>query len=441
MSGKKRVLLISYYFPPSGMGGVQRAVKFAKYLPYFNWDVTVLTVKDILYYQTDNSLLEDAGNAEIVRTGSLDPLRLGFLLSRAKTNRPSHTGIKRRQRLFRFLEQRLFIPDSKILWLPFAFIRSFFIIKRNRFQAIISTAPPFSSHILGLLLSTVCRLPWIADFRDGWSDKDILPPKGVVHFVLNRFLERVVIKNADRITCISEKIVTYEKALHPQEIEKCFLLYNGFDEQDFYQGRRSNNNFTITFFGTATEWTNPAVFLPSLASVLEHYPEVREKVAFRIVGTMFHHQYINSLEKIIDGNRIDQYGYVPHKEAVQLLQQSDLLLFPVTKYDTTGHITGKLFEYLAAGLPILAHTPHGEAREILKKYAREVFFDDGNDADKASKFILEKFTQWQSGKGSIENQLPGKSDRRFAHLELFNRKNQAGMMAGYLNGLQNASGT
>jgi len=438
---KKRVLLIAYYFPPCGMGGVQRAAKLAKYLPQFGWDVTVLTVKDIAYYQKDESLLEDVQSAEIKRTGSLDPLRLAYIFSgKSGTHnavRSNNIGAK----LFRFIERCLFVPDSKKLWIPFAFARAARIIKQQNIRAVISTAPPFSSHILTLFLARSFRLPWVADFREGWTNRDILPPPAFYRSI-NRILEKLVVKKADKVVGISQRIINFLQEIEPHKKEKFTLVYNGFDEDDFKPRilGAETGNFTITFLGTAAEWTDPSVFIPGICRAAERNPVFKEYLDLQIVGNILHSAFMEAINQSAIKDRTTITGYLPHRQAIKRLMKSNILLFPVTIYNTTGYITGKIYEYLASGIPVLAHTPAGEARNILSQFSDETFFDDGKNDEKTAEFILEKFAQWHSNLQTKKSSCVESEPYKRKDFEIFSRKNQAKTIAGLLDEIIPLSG-
>jgi hypothetical protein len=236
----KRVLCIAYYFPPMGLSGVQRTVKFLKYLPEFGWKPSVLTVKDTGYLAYDESLFEDLmDEMTIVRTGSLDPLRLCALLCRAFSISPdlSETGERRNHKqniserprhLFSVLNRILFIPDGKIGWLPFAVAAGSRLLSHVDFDIIYATGPPFTSHLIGGILKKLFRKPLILDFRDVWENQFIDYPTWM-HRTLNEFLERTILRTADAV--ISNNVPTDAdlRGRCPQsEARKFHVITHGF---------------------------------------------------------------------------------------------------------------------------------------------------------------------------------------------------------------------
>jgi len=430
---KKRVLLISYYFPPCGMGGVQRAVKFAQYLPEYGWDVTVLTVKEIAYYGKDYSLLDALRDTDIQRTESLDPLRLSFLVSGRGGKHDKKPGSGRRMRLFRLIDRRLFIPDSKVLWNIFACFRGNAIIRNNDIRAILSTAPPFSSHLLALRLARKFKLPWIADFRDGWTNNDFLPLTGGFYRKMHHLQERRVARHADRILCISERIRSHLDTYEMTDKKKCILLYNGFDSRDFSSGSTDRDKFTMTYMGTVTEWADPSVMFAAIRTALQKEPGLAEYVNIRIVGTVFSSAFSTQLHEYGLDGYATVTGYLNHRDALIELMKSSILLFAVTAYHSTGIITGKIFEYLASGKPVLAHTPHGEAHDLLTRYSRNTFFHEHGQDDAAADFIVARFHEWQAGDSAPETSTIETRERD--RLRQFSRKYQAQQVAGLLDSL------
>ncbi|MCH8285360.1 glycosyltransferase [candidate division KSB1 bacterium] len=432
MNNEKHVLVIAYYFPPCGMGGVQRAVKLGKYLPLYGWKVSALTVKEIAYYQKDRSLLEEIPEVNIYRSGSFDPLRIIqiFKMKKGGENLVFNSGILRR--IFRFFDRYIFIPDSKLLWIPFAYLKGLGIIKHHKIQAIISTAPPFSSHLLALLLAKTFRIPLVTDFRDSWTKNDFRPEMKFIYLLLNRMLENLVLKNSQKVTCISKNILNYINERLPALGKDHSLIYNGFDDEDFPPTEKSASKFTIIIYGTVTEWADPAVFLQILIRATEINSDFKDNLDIKIIGNILD----DTFQKKVSGSSIhDKFsfqGYLNHKTAVKQLILGDLLLFSISKNKSPGMITGKIFEYLAAGIPILASVPSGEAYSILKQFGKNIFFMEEGNEDEVINFLLSEFTEWGKNKANnVQSVFSPKTDS----LAKFTRKNQAKAFAGILDEL------
>ena len=433
MNQRKNALLIAYYYPPCGMGGVQRAVKLTKYLPQFGWDVTVLTVRDIMYYQKDNSLLDDIPGSDIQRTGSLDPLRLAYIFTHKKNrglSQGNNSFLSKRtslfQKLYRFIDRYVCIPDSKILWFPFAVYRGIRIIKQKNIQAIISTAPPFSTHIIALCLSKIGNIPWIADFRDGWTNSHLYTPKGI-YYTINTFLEKMVLKNARKVTCYGEPLVSYFSV--KQYVKKCICLYNGFDEEDFTDfSRNESDHFIITYMGTISKWTDPSIFFPAITKAVNSDREFKNKLKIEIIGNIMDSHCVKSREWTPLASHISYIGYLPHKDALKRLSASQMLLFPITNDPEGCVVTSKVFEYIASGVPIMAHIPSDEVRSIVSGYCNEYFLlkDDNNNA---KEYILKLYYRWRKLQKNGFNRDNMGLANHFKSIQIYSRKHQAQMVA------------
>ncbi|MFC1730322.1 glycosyltransferase [candidate division KSB1 bacterium] len=437
MPDKKRLLLISYYFPPLGMGGVQRAAKFAQYLPEYGWDVTVLTVRDIAYYARDRSLLNDVKNVDIQRTGSLDPLRLAFLLSGRKNSIAAAAGTPSiLSRIFRFIDRKLFVPDSKILWNGFAFRRAVKLVKTYRFSAVLSTAPPFSTHLLAMKIAKILKIPWIADFRDGWTTMDFLPPERKLYMKFHRYFEKKTIRKADTYLAVSQKILNDLAKDSDTPDERGILIYNGYDEQDFTQVPPDRSSFNLTFMGTVTKWADPSVFFKAIRAAADLHKSMSEYLKINIVGNILDSRLIKTAGAYDLENKLIMTGYLEHKKAVELVCKSQVLLFPITNLTSPGVITGKLFEYCASGKPIVAYVPEGEASNLLREMRPDTHFCTENNYMETADYIKERFLEWEQG--SVDVLEEAKQLYKNPNFNRYTRRYQTGRVADILNTLTQA---
>jgi len=394
----KNVLIIAYYFPPLGLSGVQRITKFAKYLPKYGWMPTILTVKDIYYYGNDPSLIEEVKNCHIIRTGSLDPLRLRWLFHRKKhihsdlSISPQHFF----QKLNRFVFPWIFIPDTKILWLPFVFFQSLRCIKNQPFHAVITTSPPHSSHFIGLILRRIFGIRWIADFRDSWLGETYDPVPSVIYKKINDWMKNLIIDQADDVTVVSEDIVRSLKTDSKQD--RFHIIYNGFDPEDFRVGHKKGRNqkFTITYCGTLNHVLDPKFFFHGVNTFLSLHPETRSNIHIKLVGSIYNIHVQQSIIANQIQDIIQLTGYVTHQRSIQYLLQSDVLLLLLPAEAGKGVITGKLFEYMAAEKPVLAIIPEGEASEILHEY-QTIPSVSPDDDSKIAETIDFMYDRWKTG--------------------------------------------
>lgn len=415
MNGNGEILFLAYYFPPMGMGGVQRAVKLAKYLSRSGWGITVLTVKDVLYYAHDSSLLEDLDDRiDIVRSGSLDPIRLA-----------GKYGIKKKEiPVKREPGKSNILPDNKLLWLPFAYLKAVRLIKKKKIKAIISTAPPFSSHILAMLLGQKFTLPWIADFRDSWtiSDFDI---DGVRPSGLNNFLERRIIETANSVTVVSNTHLEGLISRYPGTDKKFELIYNGFDHEDFPDDLKHEDTFNLTYCGTSADVIDPSVFLPYLEKAIDMRPEIAGSLKINIVGKILSDNIREKFENFKYPGCIELKGYVNHSNAVKELLKSNVLLFPVTGNAKGGVLTSKVFEYLFIDKPIIAHIPEGEIKQILEKYNKITYLINEGEGGRFIEDFFFQYTDWEKKTLSRKDYIQKPSISKKDTLEIFSRRSQA----------------
>jgi glycosyltransferase involved in cell wall biosynthesis len=429
----KRVLIISYYFPPMGAGGVQRTLKFVRYLPVFGWEPIVLTVKDVLYHARDGSLLEEVEERTIIRTESLDPQRL---VRRWKRKTGTEPSIERR---FPFLEilNRSFlpwvlVPDSKILWVPYAIREARRWIDSQEIDVVFTTSPPQSVHLAGLGLKRRTGLPWIADFRDNWRTKQYERTPTPIHKRINDGMVQRVVRAADRIITVATPI-TEDLIRRSGRSEAHFsTLPNGYDPADFAGIQpRSQDRFTMTYCGALDLVRNPDVFLRGVEVALRDRPELRKKLRIQLVGSvygidldgMIRHYDLNDIVQVV--------GYVSHQHCIEIMMDSDLLLLIVSEKTGSDLVTGKIFEYLAAGKPILALVPGGEAEKLILKYARGSVVPP-DDAAGVAVQVSRAFTLWE--RGELKLSIP-----RWKGIEPYERRVQTETLAGILDAVVSSS--
>ncbi len=354
---EKKVLFIAYYFPPLGMGGVQRATKFAKYLPTFGWKPFVLTVKDVQYLAKDPSLLEEfPPEVEVIRTGSFDPLRISFVLKsffkkgKQKNERIQGNRVRRSK-----LSSWLFFPDSKIGWIPFALVSGLNLIRKEKIDLIFTTSPPPSLHFVGYLLKLLTGKPWVADFRDPWIGYrfEIYPTP--LHLFLKNQVVRLIIKNADRIISanpfIAERMTP--QYLLPKKIE---TINQGYDERDFETILSQKSElFTIGYLGTFSPDCDPEPVFWALRNLIDQKLISKDKIKLVHAGLSVGIDLEGLIEKYGLKEVVEKQGYLPHKEALRQMGRASVFIL-VTSTDPAV-FPAKIFEYLPFRKPILGVVP------------------------------------------------------------------------------------
>ncbi|MBN2029336.1 glycosyltransferase family 4 protein [bacterium] len=397
----KKVLFISYYFPPMGLSGVQRSAKFVKYLPEFGWEPIVLTVKDVLYHAYDPNLLKELVKTKIIRTESFDPLRIGLKLSfKPKKNLKNNTDVNH-PFLFHVINRHLFswifIPDVKIFWIPHALKEADRILYKHHIDLIFTTSPPHSVQFIGWLLKTKQHIPWIADFRDNWRTELFERGPTALHRKLDRWMATCVVSKADKVITTTEPIAIDFAQLTRRHQRDFFTIPNGFDQAEFSITPKSlsdSEKWTITYCGTLYPERNPYQFLQAVGKAIHDQPDLKKKLRIQFVGSVFEIDLMRMINRCGLNKMVEVKGYVPHQESIGYLMASDCLLLLIAKNESKGVATGKIYEYIASGKPILALVPEGEAKKLVIKHARGIVVPP-DDVDGIKAQLIRAFDLWK----------------------------------------------
>ncbi len=430
MDSKKirRVLFIAYYFPPLGMGGVQRSLKFVKYLPEFYWEPIVLTVTDVAYYAKDYTLLREIEERKIYRTNSFDPLRIfRKIIERRGSEHTSQREISFWHRMNRIFTPLFFLPDTKILWIPHAFKKAMEIIKKERIDLIFTTSPPHSVHLLGIMLKKTTNLPWVADFRDNWLTEEYEKMPTPIHKFLNKKMVLNVITKADRIITISNPIAEYFREISDKKKSSIVTIPNGYDMEDFKNVKPiCCDRFTITYCGTLNHTRTPERLFEGIYRAIARDSNIKAKICLRIVGTIFGIDINRMIDKYGLRDVIQIIGYVNHHKSIEYLVGSDMAVLLISSDSSRAVVTGKIYEYLASGRPILAIVPQGEAERLVIENSRGTVVHP-DDTDSICSEILRYFNLWQ--KGRLRNPVS-----RWKGIKIYERRRLTGIAAEVFDG-------
>jgi glycosyltransferase involved in cell wall biosynthesis len=361
---RRRVLVIAYYFPPLGLSGVQRTLKFVKYLPQYGWDVTVLTVEARGYFAHDESLLAelDGLGVDIIRTRSLDPLF--FFRKRKQVAMPSG----RSYRMLAWIGQALFVPDNKIGWKQHALRAARLALKERPHDVIFATAPPFTDFLIARDLKKEFGIPLLLDYRDPWLENPLHRYPTPLHRFLHHRLELGVLRYADHIVTINRRMKELTLRTAPSlSHHDVTILSQGFDPGDFDAPLppRTDGRMRITHTGTFYFDRTPKYFLQALRRFFDAHPSARNAVRATFVGTT-REEDRKTVEDLGLADCVEITGYLPHAECVAITRASDVLWMMIGNANGMDVAsTGKLYEYLAARKPILACVPEGAARQTL----------------------------------------------------------------------------
>jgi len=360
----RKILFLAYYFPPLGMGGTQRVAKWSKYLSAAGWEVTVVTVKPIIYYEQDKSLLEELRDVKILRAGSLDPARLFYLLG--KKSGPSQA----QQRGLGNLLYWFLLPDSRVLWAPFAAWRAWKEIRKHKIPFVLSSGPPHSAHLVGWLLSRLMNIRWVADFRDTWLLDEATQAPTVVHRFLHRKLERLITRQAHLLTAVSEGLLKKLEQTGERKAGTSFYIPNGYDPEDFPAATpQAHERFELTFVGSISAYTIPQTFLLGFKHFVDTALLTPAEVRLNFVGADLTGEFLSWVKENDLESYLNWRGYVSHEEALASFQNADVLIYIVTAGVGDTIIPSKTFEYLAAKKPVLAIGEKIEGMRILLEHA------------------------------------------------------------------------
>lgn len=367
----KNLLIVAYYFPPSGGPGVQRVLKNVQYLPQFGWNPIVLTVSNGTFPARDESLLAKIPpNITVVRTHIYEPYDLYRTFVGEQKNKAIDVsvltkdgsgGIKKS--IAEFIRATFFIPDARIGWMFSAVKAGKKLIKEHNISAIYSSSPPYTCSLIGRALKRSTGLPWIAGLRDPWTEFLTTPKRWFLPAMIDRHLEHSVLQEADYVECAWEGIITDARRKYPELPREKFLhVPNGFDSADFPEvPKQENNRFTITYSGSLYGLRNPYTLLQALELAVKNNSIDASKILFRIVGRVGD-DVKQTLEQSILRDSIEIIPYVPHGESIAYLMKSDLLLLIVDDAKESNEIVpGKVYEYIGVMKPVLALAPKQSA--------------------------------------------------------------------------------
>lgn len=378
----KKVLVVAYHYPPAGGGGVFRTLKFTKYLPQFGFRPYVLTVKNSMYIPKDPTLVKEIPpEVKVSATFSFEHRLL------------------RASRLLSIDPEWFFIPDVNVGWLPFAVRAGTNIIKQENINVIYVTAPIWTSLLIGYLLKKKTGRPLVIDFRDPWTINPYKKTLTKVHSRIENYLERKVLACADYVITVSQP---YRRRLiekYPFLETKCDVIMNGFDPEDFKGLKRQpiKGKFRVLYTGSLYGLRSPKYFLFGLNKLVQEKSYLRRQIEVQFVGN-YGKEAPEIVNKLGLNDIVRFIGYIPHDKCIELIVNSHILLLIVASenYKTSGIVTGKLFEYLFSGRPILALASEGSVVANIIESARAGMVVSSKE-DTIKNAILEFYEKWEKG--------------------------------------------
>ena len=406
------ILVISYYWPPAGGPGVQRVLKFVKYLPLFGIEPVILTVENGDYPAEDKSLsAEIPDSVQTFRVRTWEP----YNLFRFFTGRNPQEGIPVafldenlppgfQDRVSGWIRRNIFVPDARIGWVPFATRETKRILTQKKIDLVFSSGPPHSLHLIANRISKKYGLPWVADFRDPWMEVSYY--QGVSRTKLTRYvdqrLERTVLTNANIITTVSPGMKSLlSRKVRQKQVE---VIYNGYDESDFQNIDRGDQTeeCIITYVGYMAPSQIPYGFLKALKRVSS---ENQQQITLHFVGKV-HHSVYEEIKNHSLNDLTTFSGYVDHQDAITAMVNSTYLLLVIPDTENNqGIITGKLFEYLRAKTAIILLGPSDcDAAEIIRE-TNSGFVFGYNDEEGVTRLLRSKPSVISTGIGKYERKF------------------------------------
>jgi glycosyltransferase involved in cell wall biosynthesis len=375
----KKVLIITYYWPPAGGPGVQRWLKFVKYLPDFNIHPVVYIPENPTYPIIDKGLLQELPKeVTILKNRIIEPYAWASVFSKKNTKGISSGIIPNQkkqnllQKIFLWIRGNIFIPDARILWVKPSVKYLSKCIKENGIETIITSGPPHSLHLIGLKLKEKHNLQWLADFRDPWTTIGYHKTLKLSTFAAKKHknLEHHVLNTADNIIVTSP---TTKKEFQMITSKPIAVITNGFDELNLDKVIL-DEKFTLAHIGSFLSERNPKILWESLRELLYEIPEFKKHLQLKLIGKISQ-EILESLMEFNLDLYINNVGYLSHQEAVKEQKKSQvLLLIEIDSEDTKGIIPGKLFEYMVSERPIIGIGPKGsDFAEIIQENRCGIF--------------------------------------------------------------------
>ena len=423
-----KIVIITYYWPPAGGPGVQRWLKFVKYLPDYGFQPIVYIPENPSYPIIDENLLSEVSNETIIlRNKIVEPYQWASFLSKNKTKKIS-SGIIPNNKKQTFLDQVLlwirgnvFIPDARVLWVKPSVKYLEKYLSENGITTIITSGPPHSLHLIGLELKQKLNVRWVADFRDPWTTIGYHKALKLAEFAANKHkqLESKVLNNADLILVTSPSTRAEFKKITSKPIE---VITNGYDVEKI-GNQIIDKKFSLAHIGSFLSERNPRILWESISELIRENPLFASHFQLKLIGAVSQ-EVLDSIALFQLQNYVNNLGYVSHDEAIVHQKKSQvLLLIEINSEATKSIIPGKLFEYLVSERPIIGLGPKGsDFAEIIIDTNTGVFVDY-SEKEKLKNYIANYFSLF----------LEGNLKTNGVGLQKYSRKNLTEKLANLLN--------
>jgi glycosyltransferase involved in cell wall biosynthesis len=406
----KKVLIITYYWPPSGGPGVQRVLKFCKYLPKYGWQPVILTVKDGEYPARDETLLSEAIDMETHLSDAFSFYSI-FNWITGSNSIPTHQLSKSKDdtlftKFARWIRYNLVIPDGRIGWYSGAVKKGKELLDSQKFDLIFSSGPPHSVHLIGRKLAKVSHVKWVADFRDPWTDRFyyLENPRNSLTTWIDGLLEKKVLNDCNGLITVSTGFESLLNDRLPIK-SKSTVIYNGFDQDDFSRKpkeRNSRDQIVISHTGSLSMSQNPLGLFESVKDYNDSSSV--SKITIQLVGSV-HPNILDTIQRLKIQQYVSILAYQPHQKAIQILVDSDFIFLVVPNQDKNkGIIPGKIFEYFKCQSEIiLIGNEKSEAALLTKELGYQNIFEINEKFDFNNLTINQSLDQESTSKFERKN--------------------------------------
>lgn len=380
MSEPKKLLIITYYWPPAGGPGVQRWLKFVKYLPEFNIQPIVYIPENPTYPIIDEGLQSEVSEKAIILKNKIfEPYNLASFFGKSKTKKissgiiPNQKKQSLAEKFLLWVRGNIFIPDARFLWVKpsVSYLKKY--IQENNIDTIVTSGPPHSLHLIGLELKKELNVKWIADFRDPWTTIGYHKALKLSSYAekKHKALEKEVLNSADSIIVTSKTTKTEFQDITSKPIE---VITNGYDIEKI-EKQPLDKKFSLAHIGSFLSDRNPRILWKALQELVTENADFKTDFQLKLIGAVSQ-EVLDTITEFKLNDYVQNLGYVSHQEAVEHQRKSQvLLLIEINSKDTKSIIPGKLFEYMVSERPIIAIGPEGsDFAEIITETNTGVFF-------------------------------------------------------------------
>jgi len=428
----KKVLIITYYWIPSGGAGVQRWVKFTKYLRNFGWEPVIYTPENPEYPSFDGSFENDiASDIEIIKTPIWEPFDIyrsllgkkGQVINAGFISEDKKKGWK--DKLSVWIRGNFLIPDPRKFWVrpSLKFLSNY--LRKNPVDVIVTTGPPHSMHLIAMRLKKhFPNIKWVADFRDPWTNIDFYKDLHLMKWAdgMHHSLEKQVVMQADAITVVSKGMKDEFNLIRPDGLH---IIPNGYDEDDVQMAQSAmDEQFTVSHIGTMNSARNPLVVWKAMKSLCDENENFKKDLIIQLIGKV-DFSILDALKKYGLKRHLIKTEYLTHDEAIKKQQSSQVLLLLINRSaNAKGILTGKFFEYLASKRPVLGVGPlDGDAAQVLNETGAGVMVDF-DDVEAAKKAIIHYYELYKKNQLTLETNSVEKYSRRNLTKDLSDMLNQ-----------------